>query len=199
MKKIAVSILAVLIACPAFAAHESSWTIMGLNPYIGLRGGASYTNLNYNFNQHKESMTDEAFQGRAALGLEVCDTIRSEVEWSIFSKMKDTANFNSIPNVEVETKLQTLLWNNYWEFSKYKIIRPFLGLGAGVAFTDVKRSPAGQDSHSNSKANFSAMGSLGLTFDMEYIAVDLSARYTYVDVRSGLHNFGGDIGIRFMF
>jgi hypothetical protein len=34
---------------------------------------------------------------------------------------------------------------------------------------------------------------------MESFAVDVAARYTYADVRSGLHNFGGDIGIRFMF
>lgn len=52
---------------------------------------------------------------------------------------------------------------------------------------------------SESKTRFSAMGTMGVTFDMERFAVDLAARYTYVDIQSGLHNFGGDVGIRFMF
>ena len=86
MKKIVISTLAVLIACPAFAAgrdpYDTSWQLFGLDPYIGLRGGASYNTLNYGFNGHKDTMTDMVFQGRVALGLEVCDTVRSEIEWS---------------------------------------------------------------------------------------------------------------------
>ena len=88
MKKIVVSTLAVLMACPAFAGTQSrtsDWQLFGLNPYIGLRGGLGYTNQNYSFNGDKKSMTDMVWQGRAALGLEICDTARTEVEWSIFS------------------------------------------------------------------------------------------------------------------
>ncbi len=202
MKKIAISTLAVLIACPAFAGNYgsgSSWQLFGLDPYIGLRGGASYTNLNYNYNDHKESMSDMVFQGRAALGLEICDTVRSEIEWSIYSKAKDSADFGTAGDVKVDTKLQTLLWNTYWEFGGYHVVRPFIGLGAGVAFADVKRDVPALGDHSESKTRFSAMGALGVTFDMERFAVDIAARYNYVDVQSGLHNFGGDIGIRFMF
>ena len=202
MKKIAISTLAVLIACPAFAGNYgsgSSWQLFGLDPYIGLRGGASYTNLNYNYNDHKESMSDMVFQGRAALGLEICDTVRSEIEWSIYSKAKDSADFGTAGDVKVDTKLQTLLWNTYWEFGGYHVVRPFIGLGAGVAFADVKRDVPALGDHSESKTRFSAMGALGVTFDMERFAVDIAARYNYVDVQSGFHNFGGDIGIRFMF
>ena len=79
------------------------------------------------------------------------------------------------------------------------MLRPFAGLGAGIAFTDVKRHGDLVPRHSESKTRFSAMGTLGVTFDMERFAVDLAARYTYVDIQSGLHNFGGDVGIRFMF
>lgn len=202
MKKIAISTLAVLIACPAFAGNYgsgSSWQLFGLDPYIGLRGGASYTNLNYNYNNHKETMSDMVFQGRAALGLEICDTVRSEIEWSIFSKAKDTANFGTVGDVKVDTKMQTLLWNTYWEFGGYHVVRPFIGLGAGVAFADVKREIPNIGDRSESKTRFTAMGSLGVTFDMERFAVDIAARYNYIDIQSGLHNFGGDVGIRFMF
>lgn len=202
MKKIAISTLAVLIACPAFAGNYgsgSSWQLFGLDPYIGLRGGAGYTSLNYNYNNHKESMSDMVFQGRAALGLEICDTVRSEIEWSIYSKAKDNADFGTVADVKVDTKLQTLLWNTYWELGGYQIVRPFIGLGAGVAFTDVKREVPAIGDHSESKTRFSAMGALGITFDMERFAVDIAARYNYIDVQSGLHNIGGDIGIRFMF
>ena len=203
MKKIFISTLAVLIASPAFAmgpqSRGSSWQMFGLDPYIGLRGGASYSNLNYNYNENKETLSDTVFQGRAALGLEVCDTMRSEIEWSIYSKAKDSGTFGDIEDLKVETKLQTVLWNSYWEIGGFHMVRPFVGVGAGVAFADVKREIPDVSEHSESKTRFSAMGTLGVTFDMNMFAIDLAARYNYVDINSGLHNFGGDIGIRFMF
>ena len=204
MKKLAISTFAVLMACPAFAGinhpdQGSSWQMWGMDPYVGLRGGMSYTNLNYKYDGNKESMTDYIFQGRAALGLEVCDKVRSEIEWSYYGKSSDSERFGAAGNIDVETKLQTLLWNNYMEFGHYKIVRPFAGLGLGMAFADVKRDGALVPHHSESKTRFSGMGTLGVTFDMERFAVDVAARYTYVDIQSGLHNFGGDVGIRFMF
>ena len=66
MKKLAISTLAVLIACPAFAINHpdqgSSWQMWGMDPYVGLRGGLSYTNLNYKYDGNKESITDWIFQ-----------------------------------------------------------------------------------------------------------------------------------------
>ncbi len=202
MKKLVISTLAVLIACPAFAGHPdngSSWQMWGMDMYVGLRGGLTYENLNYSFNGHKETMDDWVFQGRAALGLELCDTVRSEIEWSMFSKAKDDANFGDAGRVNVDTKLQTLMWNSYWEFGPYQIVRPFVGVGAGVAFADVKRRLPDYSTNSESNTRVSAMGTMGVTFDMERFAVDIAARYNYVDIRSGMHNFSGDVGIRFMF
>ncbi len=170
-----------------------------MNTYVGVRGGVSYNNLNYAFAGDKESITDTVFQGRAALGLELCKTLRSEIEWSIFSKAKGNETFGDAGRVKVESKMQTLLWNMYWEFSEYQIVRPFVGVGAGVAFTDIDRRGGEFIDNSSSKTKFSAMGTIGMTFDMDKFAVDVAARYNYVDVQSGLHNFGGDIGIRFMF
>lgn len=204
MKKIAISTLAVLIACPAFAAMGdnggSTWQMWGLDPYIGLRGGLAFNNLNYSHNDKKHSIEDMTYQGRVALGLEVCDTARSEIEWSIYSKAKDTKDFGD-ERMKVENKLQTLLFNTYWEFGDYKIVRPFIGVGAGLGFAKVSAHPADIDneSFSDTKTRFSAMGTLGVTFDMQRFAVDIAARYNYVDVQSGLHNVGGDIGVRFMF
>ncbi len=202
MKKIVISTLALLVACPAFAGmnpNNSSWQLWGLDPYIGLRGGLGYTNLNYRFNGEKQGMNDMVYQGRAALGLEVCDTVRSEVEYSFYSKAKDHDSFGTPAQVDVHTKMQTLLFNTYMELGQYQVVRPFAGVGAGVAFMDVKRRGDLVPEHSKSNTRFSAMGTLGVTFDMQYFAVDLAARYNYVDVDSGLHNFGGDLGIRFMF
>ena len=133
------------------------------------------------------------------MGLEICDTVRSEIEWSIFSKSKDSAKFGGDEDIEISSKMQTLMWNTYWEFGGYHIVRPFFGLGAGVAFSDVERNIPSVGTHGDSKTRFAAMGTLGITFDMERFAVDIAARYNYVDVNSGLHNIGGDIGIRFMF
>lgn len=203
MKKLAISTLAVLMACPAFAINHpdqgSSWQMWGMDPYVGLRGGLSYTNLNYKYDGNKESITDWVFQGRAALGLEICDTVRSEMEWTYYGKTSDKENFGAAGEIDVKAKLQTLLWNNYMEFGPYKTVRPFAGLGVGMAFADVRREGALVPHHSESKTRVGAMATMGVTFDMERFAVDMAARYTYVDIQSGLHNFGGDVGIRFMF
>ena len=203
MKKLEISTLAVLMACPAFAINHpdqgSSWQMWGMDPYVGLRGGLSYTNLNYKYDGNKESITDWVFQGRAALGLEVCDTVRSEMEWTYYGKTSDKENFGAAGEIDVKAKLQTLLWNNYMEFGPYKMVRPFAGLGVGMAFADVRREGALVPHHSESKTRVGAMATMGVTFDMERFAVDMAARYTYVDIQSGLHNFGGDVGIRFMF
>ncbi len=203
MKKIAISTLAVLLACPAFAGNhhmdsshkKTGTTLMGIeiNPYVALRGGMSYTNLNYNYNNTKETVSDTVFQGRAAIGMAAWDAMRTEIEWSMFGKAKDSENFAGT-TAEVKTDMQTLLMNTYWEIGDYHMIRPFVGVGAGVAMLDIK-APAKSDSNTR----FSAMTTGGVTFDMMHFAVDVAARYNYVDVQSGLHNFGGDIGIRYMF
>ncbi|MBR4475278.1 MAG: outer membrane beta-barrel protein [Alphaproteobacteria bacterium] len=201
MKKLAVSALAIVLAAPAFAGQnqDPAFTVMGLDPYIALRGGLGYNNLNYSFNGKKESSEDLDFRGRVAMGLDICDTVRSEIEWSLFSKAKDTKDFGDIKDVKIESKLQTLMWNSYWEFGDYQMIRPFVGMGIGMGFTDVTRKGDAIAKHHEEKTRFAAMGSLGMTFDWQVFAVDVSARYNYVDVRSGMHDFGGDIGVRFMF
>ena len=201
MKKLAISAMAIVLACPAFAGQnaEPSFTVMGLDPYIALRGGMGYNNLNYRFNDKKESSEDVDFRGRIALGLDICDTVRSEIEWSMYSKTKDTKDFGDIADVKIENKLQTLMWNSFCEFGDYQIIRPFVGAGIGMAFSDVSRYSDVIGKHSDDKTRFSAMGALGMTFDWKVFAVDVAARYTYADIRSGMHDFGGDIGVRFMF
>ena len=201
MKKLAVSALAVILACPAFAGQKSdpSFTVMGWDPYIALRGGLGYNNLNYAFNGKKESAEDLDFRGRVAMGLDMCKYGRSEIEWSIFSKAKDTKDFGAIKDVKIESKLQTLMWNTYMEFGEYQMIRPFIGAGVGMGFTDVTRKGNAIARKHEEKTRVSAMATVGMTFDWNVFAVDVAARYNYVDVRSGMHDIGGDIGIRFMF
>ena len=200
MKNVAIPVLAALVACPAMAGQhnqESFWD--SLNPYMALRVGAGYTNLNYRYDGYRESLTDEEMHGRAALGLAMwCNRARTEVEWSMFTKLKDSETFGDT-NVNVDTKLQTLLMNVYMDFGDYKMIRPFFGMGAGVGFIEQSVVPTGAASFNNDKGGFSAMGTLGVTFDWRVFAVDMALRYNYTDVNSGMHNFTGDIGIRYMF
>ncbi|MBO7509209.1 MAG: outer membrane beta-barrel protein [Alphaproteobacteria bacterium] len=200
MKNVAIPVLAALVACPAMAGqyhHESFWD--SLNPYMALRVGAGYTNLNYRYDGYRESLNDEEMHGRAALGLAMwCNRARTEVEWSMFTKLKDNNSFG--PNqVNIDTKMQTLLMNAYMDIGNYQMIRPFVGLGAGVAFAEQSVSVAGGPSFNHDKGRFSAMGTVGVTFDWRVFAVDMALRYNYADLNSGLHNFTGDIGIRYMF
>ena len=200
MKKLAVSALAVVLACPAFAGQgKSDYSINGWDPYIGMRFGMGYNNLNYSVNKKKESVEDMDFRGRVALGLDMCNALRSEIEWSIFSKTKDKKDFGAVKDVKVENKLQTLLWNTYWEMGGYQMIRPFIGAGIGMAFSDVSSRGPTVAKKSEKDTRFSAMGTMGMTFDWNVFAVDVAARYNYADIKSGMHDFGGDIGVRFMF
>ena len=202
MKKLAVSTLAVLIACPAFACNHNDgcfWNLSNWDPYLALRGGIGYTNTNYSFNAQKESVADMTVVGRAALGLEMVKSYRTEIEWSMYSNAKETANFGDATDVEVTTKLQTLLMNAFMDIGSYHTIRPYIGIGAGVGFTEINRAGATIAAHSDDKAGFSATGIMGMTFDMDQFAIDVATRYTYVDIQAGLHNFGADVGIRFMF
>lgn len=200
MKKLAISTLAVLIACPAFAGqhcNDSFWS--DLDPYIALRGGIGYTNTNYNFDGQKESIADMVLDGRVALGIQMHKLYRTELEWAIYGDAKDNADFGAATDVEVKTKLQTLLLNTYMDLGSYNIVRPYIGLGAGVGFTEIGRSGATIEPHTDDKGGFAAGAILGMTFDMDQFAIDVATRYTYVDVQAGLHNFGADIGVRFMF
>ena len=202
MKKIAISTLAVLIACPAFAGNPrdgSSWQMWGYDPYIALRGGIAFSDTDYRFAGTKGSMTDTTLQGRVAMGLQMNKCYRTELEWSIYSKAKDSASFGFANDVTVKTELQTLSMNAFMDLGSYQMIRPFIGLGAGAGFSKISRDGTGVIAHSQDKVGFSGTGIMGMTFDMEQFAVDIATRYTYVDVQSGLHNFGADIGIRFMF
>lgn len=204
MKKLIATSMAVLIAAPAFAGGQNykqettsffGWDIL---PYVALRGGATYGNLNYNFNDTKKSVGQDLYQLRAALGLSMYENARFEIEGSFFTKGKDTRDFGTIQNVEVTSENIELMANAYMNIGHFNYIQPFVGVGAGMAFIDTKATVAGV-SNKKDDTGFSAMATLGLAMPFGCYAVDVAARYNYIDVASGMHDFSGDIGIRYMF
>ena len=204
MKKLIAGSLAVFLAVPAFAGdmgyEQQSTTFMGWDilPYIALRGGATYGNLNYSFNGTKESVTQNLYQLRAALGLAMYDTARMEIEGSFFTKGKAKKDFGDMQNVEISTENIELMANTYMDIGHFRYIRPFAGLGLGMAFIETNESyPA--YSHNKSNTRLSGMATLGLAMPFGYYSVDVAARYNYIDVASGMHNFGADVGIRYRF
>ena len=204
MKKLIAGSLAVLVAAPAFAGGQMyeqkptnfmGWDIL---PYVALRGGATYGNLNYKFNDTKKSVSQDLYQLRAALGLSMYDTARFEIEGSFFTKGKDTKDFGNVQNVKVTSENIELMFNAYMDIGRFHYIQPFAGIGAGMAFIDTKATVAGiSDKRDNTR--FSAMATLGLAMPFGCYSVDVAARYNYIDVASGMHDFSGDIGIRYMF
>ena len=204
MKKLIAGSMAVLLSAPAFAGGQMyeqqttsflGWDIL---PYIAVRGGATYGNLNYNFNDTKESVTQNLYQARAALGLSMYSTARMEIEGSFFTKGKYTKGFGSMDNVEVTSNNIELMANTYMDLGKFHYIQPFFGLGAGLAFMKTEGNVPGYGV-SKSDTNFSGMATLGLAMPFGCYTVDVAARYNYIDVQSGMHDFSGDIGIRYMF
>ena len=200
MKKLIATSMAVLIAAPAFAGGRNyeqqttdflGWDIL---PYVSLRGGATYGNLNYSYNDTKESVSQNLYQARAALGLSLYDKTRVEIEGSLFTKGNKIKGFGDAQNVSVSSKNIELMANAYMDLWHFHYIKPFVGLGAGLAFMDIQADEA-----SKSDTNFSAMGTLGLAMPFGCFDVEVAARYNYIDVASGMHNFSGDIGIRYKF
>ena len=204
MKKLIAGSMAVLLATPAFAggrAYEQQttnflgWDIL---PYIAVRGGATYGNLNYSLNDVKESVSQNLYQARAALGLSMYDTARLELEGSFFTKGKTKKDFGTLSNVEVISENIELMANTYMDLGKFHYIQPFAGLGAGLAFIKTKADSIDVSENRNN-ARFSGMVTLGLAMPFGCYSVDVAARYNYIDVASGMHDFSGDIGIRYMF
>ena len=204
MKKLIATSMAVLIAAPALAGGQMyeqqptnflGWSIL---PYVTLRGGATYGNLNYDFNGSKESVSQNLYQARVALGLSMYETARFEIEGSFFTKGKDYKDFGDIENVKVTSNNIELMANAYMNLGHFRYIQPFAGLGAGMAFVETKGSVPGY-SHNRDNTRLSMMGTLGLEMPFGCYSVDVAARYNYIDVASGMHDFSGDIGIRYMF
>ena len=196
--------MAVLLAAPALAGGYNyeqqptdflGWSIL---PYVALRGGATYGNLNNVFNNVKEELGLNMYQIRTALGLTMADAARFELEGSFFTKGKKTKDFGDVKNVNVSAENIELMANTYMNIGHYKYIQPFAGLGAGLAFIDRKAEVAGVSFNKDS-TKFSAMAALGLDMPFGCFSVDVTARYNYVDVASGMHNFSGDVGVRYMF
>ena len=200
MKKLIATSMAVLIAAPAFAGGQSyeqqptnfmGWHVL---PYVALRGGATYGNLNYSFNDTKESVSQNIYQIRTALGLSLYDKTRVELEGSFFTKGNKDKSFGDAADVDVSSKNIELMANAYMDLWHFRYIQPFAGLGAGLAFINTEAADISKD---NTK--FSAMGTLGLSMPFGCFNVEVAARYNYIDVEAGMHNFSGDIGIRYMF
>ena len=204
MKKLIATSMAVFLVAPAFAGGQAyqqqttdffGWNIL---PYVALRGGATYGNLNYSLNDHKESVSQNLYQARVALGLSAYETARFEIEGSFFTKGNKTKSFGDVANVDVSSKNIELMANAYMNIGKFHYIQPFAGIGAGMAFVDTTAENV-DGRQSRDSTRFSGMGTLGLEMPFGCFTVDIAARYNYIDVESGMHNFSGDIGIRYMF
>ena len=204
MKKLIATSMAVLLATPALAGGYNyeqqptdfmGWSVL---PYVALRGGATYGVLKADFNNLKEDVSQNMYQVRTALGLSLYEKTRFEIEGSFFTKGRKTTDFGNIPNVEVTSKNIELMANTYMDLGSFKYIQPFAGLGAGLAFIDTKFN-ATDVYYSKDLTRLSMMGTLGLSMPFGCFAVDVAARYNYVDVASGMHNFSGDVGVRYMF
>ena len=200
MKKLIATSMAVLIAAPAFAGGQmyeqqtSSFLGWDVLPYVALRGGATYGSLNYSYNDTKENVSQNIYQLRTALGLSLYDKTRVELEGSFFTKGNKNKAFGDIENVGVSSKNIELMANAYMDLWHFHYIQPFVGLGAGLAFMDIQAAD-----QSDSNTNFSAMGTFGLSMPFGCFNVEVAGRYNYIDVASGMHNFSGDIGIRYKF
>lgn len=199
MKKVIFAMLLTTAAFPAMAQDAER-----VAPYIALKGGVSWQRFDYSIGNRDESFKDYSYQGRVAVGMAVMRSMRAEVEASLYKESTDKLRYANADLADLKLNLQTYLLNVYYDLGRYNHVQPYIGIGAGVARTKLKGSTTiggtEIDLKTKSDTRFTAMGTVGIAVSInEHIALDIGARYNYIDFQEDMHMLGADVGVRISF
>ncbi len=141
---------------------------------------------------------DSVFGGSLAIGYDFDKRfgvpIRTELEYSIFSKAEAKRNYSFgeyIPGEDLTRKqtfnIQTLFLNTYWDFNTGTPFTPYIGAGIGAAFIKTEGNSSGSnpiegswdmDFGSKTVTNFAWNVGAGLGYDItDNWTVDLGYRF----------------------
>ncbi len=200
MKKIVITVVALLFAIPAFCA---------LNPYLSIKGGYEYGYQKYKANEWISSSkmydADNAVFGLAA-GHWFTDKLRAEIAYNYkfdnsLRKGLDVRDIYGLPiNLRESLKQHTVLINAYYHPFSDWIVSPYLGAGAGWGWSKYKVTDLALLNISQN--NFAYAFYLGADYKLcERLTLDLS--FTYNSILSDhsrmkdAYNYGGALALRY--
>lgn len=200
MKKIVITVVALLFAIPAFCA---------LNPYLSIKGGYEYGFQKYKANEWISSSkmydADNAVFGLAA-GHWFTDKLRAEIAYNYkfdnsLRKGLDARDMYGLPiNLRESLKQHTVLINAYYHPFSDWIVSPYLGAGAGWGWSKYKVTDLALLNISQN--NFAYAFYLGADYKLtERLALDLS--FTYNSILSDhsrlkdIYSYGGALALRY--
>lgn len=200
MKKIVITVVALLFAIPTFCA---------LNPYLSIKGGYEYGYQKYKANEWMSSSkmydADNAVFGLAA-GHWFTDKFRAEIAYNYkfdnsLRKGLDARDWEGFPiNLRESLKQHTILINAYYHPFSDWIVSPYLGAGAGWGWSKYKVKDFALLNISQN--NFAYAFYLGADYKLtERLALDLS--FTYNSILSDhsrlkdIYSYGGALALRY--
>ena len=160
MKKWVLAVMALMVSAPAFARTNNG-------PYIAVRFAGTGLEAEMDGVEHsKEKNT--VFTYGAALGIRLKD-VRAELDWASASR----ADYGEYSYLQQRVMLQL-----YYDIPLRSVIRPFINVGAGMAYTDFeKRHHSSSDDDGSS---FAWNAGAGLTLAVNR-AINVDVGYRYVD------------------
>lgn len=201
MKKIVITVVALLFAIPAFCA---------LNPYLSIKGGYEYgyqKNKPMDFEGGSMSSSKIYEADNAVLGLAAghwfTDKFRAEIAYNykFDNSLRGQLDWEGIPvpSPRESLKQHTVLINAYYHPFSDWIVSPYLGAGAGWGWSKYKM---GYDLGKLSQNNFAYAFYLGADYKLtESLALDLS--FTYNSILSDhsrlkdIYSYGGALALRY--
>lgn len=147
------------------------------NPYVAARVAHVEVKNDITSSVYKNEINDDHYGYRVAAGVMVpfcgglAQSVRAEVEYGLLNKTHNTVKALQ-SSVELQTQLQTVMANVYYDLDTGTAVTPYLGVGVGYARIEEKAFD--KTTEDNLAWNIGVGVSVNLTYN-----VDVEAGYRY--------------------
>ncbi len=192
-------IAATVLAVAPLSAHAQNMQYEGF--YAGAVGGLNWllsnsttTNFSVNGGALGSAAANLSFNtGWAAGGMVGYDFVGPRVELEgMYRENTGTINFGGVGSTGLTARSVAVMGNVLYDFNAGGVIVPYIGAGAGVAFTQV-----GVGNQTSNSTQFAYQGILGLGWNVDpQFRVNLEGRY--FGTTNPNYNFSGFVGGNFV-
>ena len=150
------------------------------NPYVAARVARVEVKNDIKSSVFKDKINDDQYGYRIAGGVMVpfcgglAQSVRAEVEYGLLNKTHNHNNIRALQtNIGLQTQLQTVLANVYYDLDTGTAVTPYLGVGVGYARIEEKAWE--KTTEDNLAWNIGVGVSVNVTYNMD---VEIGYRYT---------------------
>ena len=150
------------------------------NPYVAARVARVEVKNDIKSSVFKDKINDDQYGYRIAGGVMVplcgglAQSVRAEVEYGLLNKTHNHNNVKALQtNIGLQTQLQTVLANVYYDLDTGTAVTPYLGVGVGYARIEEKAWE--KTTEDNLAWNIGVGVSVNVTYNMD---VEIGYRYT---------------------